>query len=196
MGENGIMRSKLLRKEMFAVKCPRKVLIGDPYYVESLPPGQLRKQMARYDLPNFYQARLHMSEHELIEIPECKFSIMELYMAPPQIIEVYAEGNMYESQTMVQKPIGVDTAQYFMDMDGKRETFHTGADGYWGDAYEYRHVDNEKTYFDGVLIAMTMPEHMTYEEVKNTMQYLFEDMQLIEDKTALKKSEKKKSPER
>lgn len=96
------MRSKLLRKEMFAVICPRNVLIGAPYYVESLPLGKLRKQMVRYDLSNFYQAGLLMSEHELVEIPRYKFSNMELYMEPPQIMEVYAEGNMYESWTMVQ----------------------------------------------------------------------------------------------
>lgn len=33
---------------------------------------------------------------------------------------------------------------------------------------------------DGVLISMTMPDDMSYENVKNTMSDLFEDMRLIQ----------------
>ena len=44
---------------------------------------------------------------------------------------------------MEQRSIGVDTARYMIDVENRREMDHTGGDGYWGDAYEYRHREGE-----------------------------------------------------
>mgnify|MGYP004546947613 CR=1 FL=1 len=132
----------------------------------------------------------------MLDLSEGKFNSIEIYMAPRETMETYIQGYMYEGQEVVQKPIGVDTAKYFMEIDGRRESFHTGADGYWGDVYEYRHTENQKVQVDGVLIVMTMPDYMSYENVKNTMDYLFEDMRLIQQEQIEKKSQKKTVPER
>lgn len=195
MEEMGSER-KILRKEIFKMKCPDRIMAGDPYYLETKPPERLKKLIVDYAPPHFYEGRLILTESYMAGFPDYKLNTVEIYMAPKETIEVYAGGLIYESQEMAQKPIGVDTAKYFIEVDGKREIFHTGGDGYWGDAYEYRHMENEKSYVDGLLVVMTMPDYMSYEMVKNTMNYLFEDMQSIQQGQTVKKSQKKADPDR
>ncbi len=47
-----------------------------------------------------------------------------------------------------------------------------------------------------MLIAMTMPDYMSYENVKNTMNFLFEEMRSIQQEQTVKKPKKKIVTER
>lgn len=196
MEENKESKINILHKEIFRIKCPKRITIGDPYYFETESLARLKELVADYKPPRFYEGKIILTESEMLDLSEGKFNSIEIYMAPRETMETYIQGYMYEGQEVVQKPIGVDTAKYFMEIDGRRESFHTGADGYWGDVYEYRHTENQKVQVDGVLIVMTMPDYMSYENVKNTMDYLFEDMRLIQQEQIEKKSQKKTVPER
>ncbi len=196
MEENREPKINILRKEVFKIKCPKRITIGDPYYFETESPARLKELVADYKPPHFYEGKIILTESEMLDLSEGKFNSVEIYMAPKETMETYIRGYMYEGQEVVQKPIGVDTAKYFMEIDGRRESFHTGADGYWGDAYEYRHTESQKVQVDGVLIVMTMPDYMSYENVKNTMNYLFEDMRSIQHEQTVKKSKKKIVTER
>lgn len=180
MEENKESKIKVLRKEIFKIKCPQRITIGDPYYFETEPPARLKELVADYKPPRFYEGKIILTESEMLNLSEGKFNSIEIYMAPKETMETYSRGYMYEGQEVVQKPIGVDTAKYFMEIDGRRESFHTGSDGYWGDIYEYCHTEKQKVQVDGVLIVMTMPAYMSYENVKNIMNYLFEDMRSIQ----------------
>lgn len=105
-----------------------------------------------------------------------KFRVIEIYRASKTAIDVYMKGCMYEGQKVQQKPIGVDTAKYIIDVGGRRETYHTEGVGYWVDAYECRHKEGEKSYVDGIVIVLTMPEYMSFGKIKASMNYLFEDI--------------------
>ena len=41
------LEPKLLRRELFRVKCPRRIVAGDPYYFETEPPERLKKLVGR-----------------------------------------------------------------------------------------------------------------------------------------------------
>ncbi len=196
MEENREPKINILRKEVFKIKCPKRITIGDPYYFEIESPARLKELVADYKPPHFYEGKIILTESEMLDLSEGKFNSVEIYMAPKETMETYIRGYMYEGQEVVQKPIGVDTAKYFMEIDGRRESFHTGADGYWGDVYEYRHIERQKVQVDGVLVVMTMPDYMSYENVKNTMNYLFEDMRSIQQEQTVKKPKKKIVTER
>lgn len=149
--------------------------------------------------PEYFETRLVIEESEATIPSDCekhKFRVIEIYMAPRTAIDIYMKGCMYEGQKVEQRPIGVDTARYIIDVGDRRETYHTGGDGYWGDAYEYRHKEGEKSYVDGIEIVLTMPEYMSFEKVKDSMNYLFEDMCPLPEETAEKKPAKKYQPER
>lgn len=198
MEENREFNPKILRREAFAVENPKRIVVGDPYYIETVPQERLKKLVAAYKPPEYFETRLVIEESETIS-PGCekyKFRVIEIYMAPKAAIDIYMKGRMYEGQKVEQKPIGVDTARYIIDVGDRRETYHTGGDGYWGDAYEYRHKEGEKSYVDGVIIVLTMPEYLSFDEVKDSMNYLFEDMCPLPEETAEKKTVKKQQPER
>lgn len=52
------LEPKLLRRELFRVKCPRRIVAGDPYYFETEPPERLKKLVVDYIPPRSYEARL------------------------------------------------------------------------------------------------------------------------------------------
>lgn len=64
------------------------------------------------------------------EFPEYMMRSMTIYLAPKQMISIYMDGKMFESQEIVEKEIGVDTARYIIEADGRSETIHTGGDGF------------------------------------------------------------------
>lgn len=59
------LEPKLLRREVFCVKCPKRIVVGDPYYFETVPPERLKKLVADYTLPKSYEARLVLSQYEM-----------------------------------------------------------------------------------------------------------------------------------
>lgn len=46
------LEPKLLRRELFRVKCPRRIVAGDPYYFETEPPERLKKLVVDYIPPS------------------------------------------------------------------------------------------------------------------------------------------------
>lgn len=199
MEENRKFNPKMLCREVFTVKRPQRIVVGDPYYIETVPQERLKKLVAAYKLPEYFETRLVIEELEMATLSDyggSKFRAIKIYMAPKTAIDVYMKGCMYEGQKIEQRPIGVDTARYMIDVGDRQETYHTGADGYWGDTYEYRHKAGEKSYVDGIEIVLTMPEYMSFEKVKASMNYLFEGMCPLPEETAEKKPAKKYQPER
>ena len=59
------LEPKLLRRELFRVKCPKRIVAGDPYYFETVPPKRLKKLVVDYTLPKSYEARLVLSQYEM-----------------------------------------------------------------------------------------------------------------------------------
>ena len=49
------LEPKLLRRELFRVKCPRRIVAGDPYYFETEPPERLKKLVVDYIPPRSYE---------------------------------------------------------------------------------------------------------------------------------------------
>lgn len=86
---------------------------------------------------------------------------------------------MYADQRIEQKEIGVDTARYIMEIDDRWKEFHTGADGCWGNTFTYFHTRNGRKQVDGKMIMFTMPEEVSFEEMKRIMDTLFAGLQPV-----------------
>ena len=100
---------------------------------------------------------------------------------------------IYASQKIEQKEIGVDSARYLIDVDGRYEDIRTGGDGYWGDYQELYREINGKKYVDAVVISISMPDDMSFESMKRLAEYFFEDMSPDREP---KKADKKKGRDR
>ena len=54
---------------------------------------------------------------------------MTLYLTPAEDMKTYLDEMKYKDQRVTQKMIGVDTAKYMLEIDGRSDEIHTGGDG-------------------------------------------------------------------
>lgn len=112
--------------------------------------------------------------------------------APKEHMSVYLDGRQYTTQKLNVKQIGMDTEEYMISVDERRNTLHTGGNGYRGNFTEVYREIRKKKRLDAVIITLAMPLAMSFEEIKRTISYFFEDMKLIPEKEIQKDSNEPK----
>ena len=117
---------------------------------------------------------------------------MTLYLAPRQTIDVYADEKIYASKKIDGKSIGVDTARYYLSIDGRDDIIRTGADGWWGSFEEYYRENGKSRISDAVVLTVAIPEEQDFNRMKQMAGYFFEDMQPVTPK----KQKKMEGPSR
>ena len=167
-------------KEIYSVKCPRKIVFGDPWYFERYEGEQLDKLTVNLSPPQRFSARVVLEETPDEEMPELTFNHLSLYMAPEKHMDVYLQEMIYESQKCTTKQLGVDTARYYLRVDKQDDTIHTGGDGYWGFYQEITHNYKGNTVVDASILSICMPDDDTMDDVRERLNYFFKDVQLIE----------------
>lgn len=167
-----------MRKEAIKIKCPDRIQFGDPMYFEDYrnDPEKLQKLVVDYRPQPGFKAGVSLVETEHPEYPGFIARTMTIYFAPEQYLSIYMDGKMYASQKIDRKEIGVDTACYLIEVDGRYEDIKTGGDGYWGDYQELYREINGKKYIDAVVISIAMPDEQSFEGMKHLAEYFFEDM--------------------
>lgn len=65
------------------------------------------------------------------EYPDIMHRTMTIFLAPHDHINVYLSNHKYKVQQEATKVIGVDTARYLFEVDGRYEEIRTMADGVW-----------------------------------------------------------------
>ena len=175
-----------MKKEQYLVKCPERIRFGDPMYFERYSEEELSRLVVDYRPPAGFEARVVLSESEVEELPGCMDRSLTIYMAPGHMIDTYVEGYMFDIQKRSDKPVGVDTARYLLEVDGRYELVLTGGDGYWGNLRELSHNQNGKEILDAVIITACIPESMDFRDMERLVSYFFQDAQLLVEQEANK----------
>ena len=149
-------------------------MCGDPWYFEKYKGKRLDELVVRETIPEGFAARLLLTEesHEDMEV-----RTMRLYLAPEQTIGLYSQDRKFTYQAVEGKEIGVDTARYILEVDGRYETIRTGGDGYWGCFLKIAPKIHRGEAVDGLILSLDIPEYISYEEMKGYAKYFFEDME-------------------
>lgn len=137
-----------MRKESYKVKNPKEIIFGDSMYFEEFTGRRLDELIVDFKPPQYFEARVILTEQPMEEYPEFMEQTMTLQLAPEQTLKVYMDGCMYESQEVKEKVIGVDTARYLIQVDEREEILHTGGDGYWGSFQEIAHKHGNRRILD------------------------------------------------
>lgn len=166
-------------KETYAVKLPKHIVFGDPWYFQMYSGEKLKSLIVDVMPPSRFEARVVLDERSDEEFPEITLRSMSVCMAPAQTMQTYLQGMIYESQTHTVKDLGVDTAKYYLSIDGRSKTIHTGGDGYWGDYQEMTRMIKGKPYLDAAILTIAVPEHESMESMREWLHYFFEDVQQI-----------------
>lgn len=184
-----------MRQEAYRIKCPKHILVGDPLYFEEYANNKKRLSELVVDYkpsPGFH-AGISLVETEYPDFPEYIARTITIYLAPERDLKVYMDGKMYASQKIKQKEIGVDTACYTIEVDGRYEDIRTGGDGYWGDYQEFYREAGKRRCVDAVIISIAMPDHETFKGMQRMTKYFFEDLKPMEKQ---KKPNKAKGQDR
>lgn len=173
-----------MKKEQYAVKCPARIRFGDPMYYEEYKGKRLSELVADIQPPKGFAARVVLSEEPLKEMPVFMDRQMKIFIAPEQTMNTYVDGYKYENQKHKEKQIGVDSACYQLEVDGKNLEIYTGGDGYWGNTIEITHMQNKKQVADAFIITATVPECKDFQEMREMVTSLFADAQLLQEQAA------------
>lgn len=165
---------KTLKKEMVCIKPFRSVRIGDPSYFEEMEAGSENQNLKKLTVDTKTRccttgacvvSLIHFAEDDF----EWDDIQVDVYLAADKSqLDVYLGGRWYGEKTVKERHrLGCDTARFEMEIDGRYDLFHTGADGFYGDAIKY------KEHY-GFSISLSFdPDMFTYDEVKERMEYLF-----------------------
>lgn len=171
-----------LREERYRIKCPKHILFGDPLYLEQYEHDQkrLRELVVDYSPESSFAAGLILKEEPYQKDQAYTLLSINLDFAPEQHLGTYMRDWMYKGQKVEEKGVGVDTACYILEVDGKCEDVLTGGDGWWGRTQEFSHTSRGKKVLDAVVVTIWMPDEETFEGMKQTAKYLFDDLRPIE----------------
>ncbi len=154
-------------KENYKVKTPKKIIFGDPWYFEQYSGEELQRLVVDLNPPKRFAARVVLEEEPCEEYPDMMLRSMTIYLAPEQTMDTYLKNMMYTSQTETVKDIGVDTAEYYLQIDEKDDTIGTGGDGYWGEQREYSREIGGRRVLDAAVITVCMSEFETMESMRS-----------------------------
>lgn len=168
-----------MKKETYAVACPKSVRFGDPDYWNDFKGKKLASLVVDCKPPTGFDAVVVLTEEPYEKYPEMMELTMTLVMAPEKLIDIYAEGYYYKGQSITEKEIGVDSACYLIEVDGRYHEFHTGGDGYWGEYAEYSRVQGSLRKLDAIVMIVSMSEFETFESMRDYTNYFFPDAQLL-----------------
>lgn len=158
------------------ISMPKTIIIGDPLYFENYP--------ERTDLVysrNFRGKKEWLGYISLKEIEEeyeidnktykyTTFRFNAIFAPDKEKLELYKRGNCFKTQTYKITEIGVDTAEYLIQINNVSDTIKTQGDGYWGNVVEFYKYSK----LEGISIDMTLPDYFSFEEAKKEIEYLFD----------------------
>ena len=163
-----------MRKEIYKIKNPKHIVFGDPLYFEDFKGAELKRLTVDYKTPkSFDAARLVLLEKPNEKYPEYTDRTMTLYLALRQAIDVYVDEKIYASQKIDGKSIGVDTARYYLSIDGRDDIIRTGADGWWGSFEEYYRENGKGRISDAVGLTVAIPDEQDFNWMKQMAGYFF-----------------------
>lgn len=168
-----------MKKEIYKIECPKRIVIGDPLYFENYEGKKLQSLVVDYKPPQNFTARLVLLEKKSEEFDDFMERSMELYFAPDKTMQTYMDGMKYEAQEEKEKLIGVDTAQYIFTVNDRSDVIRTGGDGYWGSEIElYRQINGHKVT-DAMLLSVYIPDDRDFNDMRKIAHYFFPDMKQV-----------------
>ena len=162
-------------KEIYKVKPPKRVILGDPKYFEQFSGAKLRKRIVDFKVPKAFAARvvLQKEKHE-------DTGTLQLYLAPKDHLQTYMRGLLRQGQESKIRQIALESERYCVQID-KNEDSICAEDGCWASFEEIVHWENGKKVLDAAILSITMPASETMQEMRQSVQYFFQNAELTEN---------------
>ena len=170
-----------MKKEIYSVKCPKRLRFGDPSYFEEFRGKKLAELVVDCKPPSHFAAEVILREESMEEDPDYTFCTMTICMAPKETIDIYANDQKYKDQKLKQTEIGTDRPRYLIDVDGCISIVETTGDGFCGTSLEISRGRGKDRILDALIVCVHIPEFEDFESLKQRVNYLFQDVQRLKN---------------
>lgn len=171
-----------MKKEFFYAKAPKRLIIGDPMYLEDIENNRdtgAEKQLSfiRKRLPKDMTCKIVIEEKEEKYKDYFLKTIYVKIMAVKNIhnigmFNVFESDKWYPRLISKKGKLGCDTACFSIETDNEYLDFRTGADGYYGDYFIHKNTD-------AYCITLALdPDMFDFDEIVNDFKYLFKEEKL------------------
>lgn len=168
-------------KETYKVKTPDNIIIGDPWYFD-MEKSEVERLTVNISPPSHFQTRVIIEEKPFEEAPEMLDRSMTIICAPESLLPIFSNGYKLKVNEEVSKQIGVDTAEYLINVDGSQIDIQTGADGCWGYHCEYYRPFFGTKKLDATVTNIGFSEEFEeMDDIRGYLKELFSDVELIAD---------------
>lgn len=173
---------KILQMDSFEVEMPRKILIGDPFYLEEMSQTSDKEQLKRFEdliynrgfrgkgtwkgsvqitkqIENLLDKDNKVPLSQLREEDIFQSNTLKIaYAEDLDYARLLVEGSYYsKDKVALVKHLGVDTAEYLIQFNNtykQEEVIRLGCDGYIGEVFEFKNKTNGK--LSGILIELDL----------------------------------------
>ena len=161
-------------KEIYKVKPPKRVILGDPKYFEQFGGARLRKRIVDCKVPKPFAARVVLQYGD--ESP----GTLLLYLAPKNGLEAYMSGSPHEDRESRIRQIGLESERYYVQID-KNEDSIRAESGCWACFEEVFRRENGKRVLNAAILAIPLPTSETVQQMRQRVQYFFQNAELMEN---------------
>lgn len=174
--------NKIIKEEKFQIKPFRKIIIGDPMYLDSIENGTdsgcEKNLVAIYDKIPFSNRDAYVTIREIEDCYEFngekhQFYTIEVIIGSfkkglEKIYDTHLNHKYYPNKVKKHNDLGCDTAHFIIETDTNYDEISTGADGYYGDFYHYKNND-------AYIISLSIDEDMmSFDEAVSLFKLLFQ----------------------
>lgn len=162
------------------INMPNSITIGDPSYFDD-------EHAIKYTYNKRFRGKsqwicfLELLEDNVVYPPdkycneemEIEDRYIKVYLAyDEKMLNLLKEGKQYSRQKIKTTEIGVDTAEYILDINGNGDNVKTGGDGCWGSVDEYY----TGTKLEAITIELGLPSDYgkSFEEHKTFIESIFQ----------------------
>ena len=163
-----------VRTAEYRIKPFKHIRIGDPMYFDNIEAGidvqRYKKFVCDIKTTCCKVGAIKIEEHtNHYDFGDFNHINVDVFLAHNhEQLDVYKDGCWYGEDTLKKRyELGCDTARYEIEVDGRYEEVHTGADGFYG---ELQHM---KQYY-GLMLNLSFDASLfSFEDVERLMDYLF-----------------------
>ena len=159
-------------KEIYKVKPPKRVILGDPKYFEQFSGARLCKRIVDFKVPKAFAARVVLQK----EKREGAGTLL-LYLAPKDHLRNHMRGLLCQGQESKIRQIALESKRYHVRID-KNEDSICAENGCWACFEEVLHWENGKKVLDAAILSITTPASETMQEMRQRVQYFFQNTEL------------------
>lgn len=179
-----------MKNEKYRAKSPRHIFMADVTYFEGNGNDLEEYDLIDYQPPPEFQLGILLEKNWDPFLANSILSMISLYFTPEQYLDRCLNLEAFPWCGRSQQVISVENVRYRIIVDERRQNVETGEEGEWVLYQEYYSYNEGSPKLCAVHIGFIVPDHETFEGMRNRICSLFEEVASVEPQKLSGKEER------